>query len=393
MLDKIRRHKKLYYFLLSIQHIYYAIYFGFFMTFFKLFRIKNNKIVISSFYGKGYGDNPKYVCDELLKKSKDLDIVWIVKDYNDKSIPEGIRKAKHNSIKALYELSTAKVWIDNSRKTYHTRKRKNQYYIQLWHGSMMFKKIEFDVADKLGKFYVRNMKKDNKMIDLFVTNSEFFTKKVRETFKYTGEVLECGEPRSDELMKNHVKMGKDFREKNNYVGKKIIMYAPTFRANYGTEAYDIDYEKLYNSLENKQDYVIFIRLHPNISSDKIKINFNDHIIDMCKYPNMHDLIAASDIVITDYSSSMFEAMLIDKKVVIYASDIDEYSDDRGFYFEFSELPFPLTKNTKELIKCINSDKLYDKKKYTDFKNMINLTKKLNSSKVVADIIIKKTQED
>lgn len=98
--------------------------------FFAFFKVKNNKIVVSNFYGKGYGDNPKYLVEELLKYNK-LDIVWLIKKPKDLSIPSNIRQVKIFSVQSVYELLTGKVWIDNCRKYFFTiflRKKRRYIY-------------------------------------------------------------------------------------------------------------------------------------------------------------------------------------------------------------------------------------------------------------------------
>ena len=143
-----------------------------FMFIFGFFSIDNNKIFVSNFDGKGYGENPAAVGDELLKRNIDLKIYWVVNDINDNSIPKEIIKVKNNSIKYFYHLRTAKVWLKNKRSNIEITKRKNQYYIQLWHGPIGMKKIEKDCEQLLNKFYVKAAKKDSKYIDLMISNSK-----------------------------------------------------------------------------------------------------------------------------------------------------------------------------------------------------------------------------
>ena len=109
--------------------------------------VDNKKIVFSSYYGKGYGDNPKYIAEELIKNYSADKLVWLVNDFFDKnSFPKEIIQCKKSSIKGIFHLTTAKIWIDNCRKSFFYKK-KNQYYIQTWHGFAL-KRIEKDVEDK-----------------------------------------------------------------------------------------------------------------------------------------------------------------------------------------------------------------------------------------------------
>ncbi len=105
---------------------------------FRIFPIKKNKVVVINFYGNGYGDNPKYICEELIKTHEELDVIWLVNKMDD-VFPNQIRKVKYKSIKAIYEMATAKIWIDNARKRKYVIKRNGQYYIQTWHGGIRIK--------------------------------------------------------------------------------------------------------------------------------------------------------------------------------------------------------------------------------------------------------------
>jgi CDP-glycerol glycerophosphotransferase len=99
-----------------------------------LLKINKKKIVLCNFYGKGYGDNPKYIAQEIISQDLNYDLVWLLDDNFKESIfPKEIRVVRYGSFKAIYEMATAKLWIDDCRKVYYTKKRKNQYYIQTWH--------------------------------------------------------------------------------------------------------------------------------------------------------------------------------------------------------------------------------------------------------------------
>lgn len=324
---------------------------------FSMFPIKNNKIVVCNYYGRGFSDNAKYIAIEAIDRKLNYDIVWLVKNLNNNEFPDKIRLVKYKSFKAIYELSTAKVWIDNSRKNYYTIKRKEQIYIQTWHGGIALKKIEKDAEDALLNRYVNFAKKDSRNADLFISNSRFSTNMYKRAFWYDGEILESGVPRNDLLFNNvddtKHKVKLFFNLGNN---KKIIMYAPTFRKDNNLEVYKFDYEKCIEKFNKKfsEDYVMLIRLHPNVFIKSTQLEFNSYnVFNASFYPDMQELLVAADILITDYSSSMFDFMLTKKPCFIYASDIKDYCDDRGFYFELDKLPFIVSKSMDEMVKNID----------------------------------------
>ena len=158
---------------------------GFYLL--RIIPIKKNKIVISSFSGKGYGSEGSAICNELLKKKYKFDIVWLCDDVKS-SFPAGIRAVRFNTLNSMYELATAKVWIDNRRKDMFIRKRRNQYYIQAWHGNVCIKKVEKD-ADSLPKSYIEKAKSDSKMADIFVSGSKWRDANYRNAFWYDGEIV------------------------------------------------------------------------------------------------------------------------------------------------------------------------------------------------------------
>ncbi|MBG9444260.1 CDP-glycerol glycerophosphotransferase family protein [Cytobacillus firmus] len=318
-----------------------------------LFPLKKNKIVICNYTGKGYGDNGKSLSEEILSQGSNYDIVWLLKKelINKSKFPPQIRIVQYGSLRGLYELATAKIWIDNCRKTFYPPKRSEQFYIQTWHGGIALKKVEKDAESKLDSAYVEYAKRDSEMADIFISNSKFCTDMYRSAFWYENKIIECGSPRCDSLInksntvkekvKNHFKISNDVR---------ILLYAPTFRANGSTAAYGIDFNKLCKVLEGKfgGKWCILIRLHPNVSSKGNFMDYSSHIINATNYDDMYELLASSDILITDYSSTMFEFSFTKKPVFLYTSDIDAYIKDRNFYFDLKSLPYPVAENNLEL---------------------------------------------
>ena len=106
--------------------------------------ICSHKAVFCNYNGKGFGCNPKYIALEMMKRNKNWDIVWIVKNAEEQ-FPNGIRTVMWDSKEAIYELATAAVWVDNQRKLWYHRKRKKQFFLETWHGAgIPMKKIGAD---------------------------------------------------------------------------------------------------------------------------------------------------------------------------------------------------------------------------------------------------------
>lgn len=321
---------------------------------FRIIPIDNRKILVSNFYGRGYGDSPKYIVEYLLTRKKDIKIVWVVNNVNEaKSLPLDVDFCVIDSVKHIYHLSTAKVWIDNCRKPVFF-KRKNQKYLQTWHGFAL-KRIEADVKDNLGIKYVNAAIKDSQNIDLIVSDSKFMTNIYKNSFWYNGDIVDWGSPKNDIIFENT-----DLKEKINSCFNlkpetKTVLYAPTFRADGSIEAYSVDYLRLKQACEKRFDgeYAVLVRFHPNVVEKTKILNYDEkNIVNASYYPDMQELLAGCDIVISDYSSLMFDFVLSFKPCFQFATDIEDYKKDRNFYFEIDKLPFSLSKSNDELEKNI-----------------------------------------
>lgn len=363
---------------------------GFFSILFRIYPISRNKIVVNNHNGQGYGDNAKYIVNELLKSDNDYDIVWFVKNDIEKDFPKNIRTVKVGSLRSIYERTTAKVWLENNRVNQFLFKRKRQFYIQLWHGGLGLKKIAADAPNGLSKRTMRFAKRDARMADLYVSNSQHLSDIYRRAFWYEGEILECGYPKNDILFSDK----RCFKEKIRSCyhlpsNSKIALYAPTFRDGNSTSAYDIDIDLLRSSLEKytSREWVIMVRLHPNTDPNTVTHLLKNNIIDASSYPDMQEVVLSVDMLITDYSSCMFDSAQAEIATFIYASDAKDYIDERGFYFSLEELPFSVARDTKELVSNIlafNSE-IYERElKY--FYRRVGLFDKGEASQHVSGVV-------
>jgi len=337
---------------------------------FHIVPINNNKIVVCNFYGKGYGESPKAIIEAIKKIDVQgkLDIVWLLEEDNYKTFAgDRIRKVKYNSLQSDYELITSRIWIDNTRKFNAPLKRKKQFYIQTWHGGIALKKVEKATQDTLSKIYVKQAKIDSKNIDLLISCGTYQTKNYRNNFWYDGDIIEIGTPKNDILVngKYNNELKTQIKEKLCIGNKNVVLYAPTFR-NDATYDYDLDYKKLCNHLKEKtgKDWICVRRLHPNVvERNVVRQGF---VLDESQYDDMTELLLASDLLITDYSSLMFEYALLDRPVILYLPDKDEYISERSLAIDMNELPF---------IECESMEGLVRELSDLDIKNYVNKVKK------------------
>ncbi len=360
---------------------------------YRLFPLDQTKIFISNYYGRGLGDNAKYITEELLRRNQDVKIVWVVKNEEEKkSLPEGTESCLYDSSECIYHLMTAKVWIDNCRKFFVMLKRKNQCYIQTWHGGGAQKKCELDAIDKLGSGYKKMAIRDAANTDLMISESRFMTDLYHRSFWYDGPVYECGYPRYDILFRNDEQLiSKVYQYFNIERTKELVLYAPTFRVDHSFKAYNIDFERLRSNLKKRfgKEYVVLVHLHPNVANIKGGIDYDGTtVINSTFYPDTQELIAVSSILIGDYSSINYDFSLRRLPVFRYVSDLEEYRNDRDLYFPFDEYPYAYAQNNDELESLILH---FDEEQY--LKNLNGFFEKIgaviepDSSKKIADLIL------
>lgn len=311
--------------------------------------IKKNKIIFWANSFKQYGCSPKYITECLLKNySEEFELVWVFEPGS--IIPEGLdKKVKivyFFSLEYLKELHTAKFVICNMRTgdSYYWKKRSGQIYIQTWHSSLRLKKIEGDAAEHFSKEYIDICKRDSRKIDVILSGCKFSTEIFKRAFWYDGPILETGTPRCD-LFFNDTESTKKkvYQFYNIPMDKKLILYAPTFRSNKPSDFLGMDFKRLKEALGD--NWIVGARLHPNVLASVVP----EGAISMSKYSDMQELIGAADILITDFSSCMFDMAIAGKMCVLYAPDLEEYLEkERGLYFNIRELPFPIAKNMEEL---------------------------------------------
>lgn len=324
---------------------------------FKLFSLNRSKVVLSNFHGNGYGDNPKYIADEIIRQNLDYDLVWLARREIMKSriFPNKIRLVRVNSIRAIYEMATAKVWVGNVRQPRDILKRKGQYYIQTSHGGLALKRVEKDVEEQLDPLYVKDAKTDSQKVDVFLSNSSWFTCLVRSSFWYEGEIMESGFPRTDVLLSNSREVTQRVRE---YFGIpkhiKIVLYAPTFRRDHVLGAYNLDVSLCLEALSRRfsGEWILITRLHPNIDYKSDSLSYGANCLNGTNYDDVQELLCAADVVITDYSGIMFDFAIRRLPVLLYTPDVNRYKADRQFYFSFEELPFPVSQNNQGLVSNI-----------------------------------------
>lgn len=363
------------------ERLYWTIYQPLMMLCVKLLYylpVKNNKIIFFHDFGNGYGDSPKYIAEEIIRRGLKYDMVWATNnDHNNADqYPKQIRRALISRISSVYELATAKVIITTGKYHYNIKKKKAQFFVYVPHGQIGAKYVEAQAGDKLSKDYIEGSKWHSSVTDLTLSSSKLFTEEVRNYYWYPdGEIAEIGLPRND-IFFNYTKNDIIRIKKSLGIDEstKVLIYAPTFRNEKSNAPYAIDTNRLLKTLENKfgGEWMILVRMHPCfIWYGKAEFDYSDKVVDVTNYPDMQDLLLISDICISDYSSTMFDFNLMHRPVFLFTTDIPQYQKMRGLKDWFFKVPFPFCTNNDELNeaianfdaelyaeKCIEFDKLY-----------------------------------
>lgn len=345
-----------------------------------------NKVIFINFNGKGYGCSPKSICEELLKKSENYDLVWLTTDR--RSLPERVRNVNIKSFRALYELATATVWVSNNRLPFYIDKRRSQFYVQTWHGPIAFKQIEKNINMPL--YYKLRSKHDSDMMDVLLTNSRWSTQFFRDCFWFEGEIIEQGTPRNDLIVNHDASQSKKVSEAFGLAeDTKILLYAPTFRNNPDLSIFQLPFEELLNKLSERfgGKWVSLVRMHPVLASKSGFIIYNNQIINATSYPDFQELLGAASFIITDYSSGLFDYIISRKPALFYAPDLESYRKERNFSIDPKILPCPLTLTESEMLQAISHfDEAEYEKSLERFFHFTGMNETGKSARIVANRI-------
>lgn len=321
------------------------------LFFMQIFPIKKNRILFMEGSYNGFNGNCRAIYEKL-KENKNYKFILLVKDINRGMIFSDLIISKYNSIKTFYYLATSKYCFFTSDAYRIFSKRKKQIFINLWHGAGAFKK--FGLSCNFNEYLNNCQGNDN--IDLVTVSSDKVINIYKEALGIEKEkVKNLGILRADIFFKEDEKLKVREEFFNKYPelkNKKIIMYAPTFRDNdKGNFKLKLDIELMKERLK-KLGYVLFLRLHPSIKKDNISVD-NIFSYDFSKYEQVSDLLIVADILISDYSSIIFEFSIMKKPILFYSYDVEEYIKDRGFYYNYYEfIPNKINYTTEEVINSI-----------------------------------------
>lgn len=370
-------------------------------------------IIFDSFMGRGYSCNPKAIYEYIRDNEEfsDYKKVWCYRRGNFFNVDD-CTMVRYRSLKYYYYLARAKYWIFNSKLSPDINKKKNQLYVQTWHGTPLKKLAkDIDIGDDK-TFYRSEMSKaemvksyedDEKRYDFLISPNKFSTEKFQSAFGVAKEkILEIGYPRNDVLTNSNDEIIKRIKEKLNIpLDKKVLLYAPTWRDNvFNAKGYihkpKADFKKWKEVLSD--EWFLIYKPHYLIVNDIDNDELGDFVYLSSNGDDINDLYLISDALITDYSSVFFDFGVLRKPILFYMYDLEEYKDNlRGFYLDiYNELPGPIIEDEENLlnsIKSINTIVNGYFKKYEVFYEKFCSLDDGNASKRLVDAVFKFVMKD
>jgi CDP-glycerol glycerophosphotransferase len=344
----------------------------------------SNSILFESFQGKVIGDNPYAIFSEVLSRTPSFELLFTV---NSKTkAPEGAKGVRHGSIAWLKALATSRVLVNNTNFPGYFRKRDGQLYIQTWHGTPL-KRLGRDIVDVVPTgSYLKLMDREASYWDFLISPSGYCSEIFPSTFGYTGTILETGYPRNDILVNGLSKRDLVRRSLGIADDQQVVLYAPTWRDFQRTATGNW---KPVNFLDCSlgSGVTVLFRGHTNTHSAH-SARVAAAAIDVTNYQNVAELYLAADVLVTDYSSSMFDFSVTGKPMIFLAPDLDDYIAKRGFYFDFEqEAPGPILKDAsflRKALESIDSQKVQYAARYLAWQQKFNKLEDGLASKRVVD---------
>ncbi len=379
-------------------------------------KVDEKTIIFCSFNGKSYSCSPKAIYLYMLnnEKYKDYKFIWAFKEidkYKELEKENNTTLVEMKSKDYKKYLAKAKYWIFNYKVPDYLYPKKNQIFVQCWHGTPL-KRLgcdleHFDNVLNTMKGMKKRYKIEASKISYFISPSKFATERFVSAWnlKEIGKeniMIEKGYPRNDFLFnyteEDVLKIRKKLGIENEK--RKIILYAPTYRANQHNSSLgyvykeEVDFEKLKEDIGN--DFIVLFRPHYFIANSFDFEKYAGFVYDVSKVDDINELYIISDILITDYSSVFFDFANLKRPIIFYMYDLEEYRDkSNGFYIDLKELPWKITRTQEEMekeIEHIAKNFKYDES-YVEFNKKYNYLDDGNASERVVNEFMKTKGEE
>ncbi|EFL13503.1 bifunctional glycosyltransferase family 2 protein/CDP-glycerol:glycerophosphate glycerophosphotransferase [Streptomyces sp. C] len=316
-------------------------------------------VVYDTFQGHAAGDSPRAIHEELVRRGEKLDHVWLVRD-GRAEVPATARAVQYDSLEAWEVLARARYYVVNDSVPSHFLRRPGQTVVQTWHGTPI-KQIGYDYTHDYytSPEVLEGLEHDSAQWTLLASPSSYATPVLQRALGYKGEVIEVGSPRTDALVRPDAERIAEVRRRLGLPeGKKVVLYMPTWRENRegfsGGYKLDLRIDLDAARRELGEDHVLLVRGHYRVNEqlrDGVRDGF---VVDVSRWPDTTDLLLVADVLVSDYSSALFDFALTDRPILLFTYDLEHYRDTlRGFTFDLEEkAPGPLLADSASLIAAV-----------------------------------------
>lgn len=339
------------------------------IQFIGLFVKTDDHSILFSAHNHKYNDSPRVIYEYMIKNDKyaHFKFFWAVKSFEKDLIPGKFVQIRPDTFKYFVVALRCKYWIASVNIERSLKfKPKKCIYLNTWHGIPI---------KTVGNEAVGRKDYDFSYIDFFCISSEYETEIYKRSFNISGsQLLKSGLPRNETLYKNTIEDTSLIKKRLGLpLDKKILLYAPTWRdSTNGGKSYTIKPPINFYMWEQRlgDKFVVLLRTHPYTNDLMGDIHFNKFLIDCTKHPDINDILKISDFLISDYSATIFDYAILERPIICFAYDFDQYSKDRGFVMDVKkEMPNGIFYDEEEIIsfllKCNYEE---ESKKVQTFKN-------------------------
>lgn len=309
------------------------------------------KVVWQSFEGR-YDDNSRVLFERWVQQRPRDSHTWLAEAAHQAAFPTDVSTVPIYGQDCVTALQHADVVVANTHTDVEWCKPDGALYVQTWHGTPL-KRIHHDVLwAPPGR--LDRLSRDVDRWDVLVSPNAASTPRLRQAFRYDRDVITTGYPRNDLLAsadrdavrrRVRAQFGVEDTE-------QAVLYTPTWRddvyfADDAPVALELDLDVLLKQLG--PGYRVLVRAHPFVT-DRLTTLGGDSVVDVSRHPDVAQLYLAADVMVTDYSSTMFDFAATGKPLIFYVYDLDRFRDTtRGFYFDLAEqAPGPLVRTQEEL---------------------------------------------
>lgn len=322
------------------------------------------RVVLATAHSPGLRGNLAAILGEIERRELDIEVVTLIHD--PRPGWQGRLLGVVRGIRAAYLLATSAVFVVDSHfiPIYAIERRQGTTIIQTWHACGAIKKIGYSVLDKAfgADQVLTDVVRLHTNYSLALAGSRASIEQYVEAFRQPAElfVTELGIPRTDILVDPDRQSPMIAAIRARYQlpkGKRTILYAPTFRGNNMTVArHPVDLDLAMLGRELADDHLLLLRLHPSVRGQTtVPTGLSNFVIDVSDWPEVNELMLVADLLITDYSSVIFEFALLGRPMIFFAPDISDYNDERGFYFDFrTGVPGPVVETTEQVVAAIKA---------------------------------------